>query len=75
MAISRLANAFLTGHRRRSLLGDRPNEGHQFRAQRLGMADREMAHRIAAVRLKPEAFRHLARQQVAADVFVRAWRR
>ena len=41
----------------------------QLGAQRLGMADREMAHGIAAVRLEAEAFGHLARQQIAHDVF------
>ena len=34
------------------------------------MADGEMAHRIAAVRLEPEAFRDLPSQQIAGDVFV-----
>src|ERR1700722_5724086 len=33
------------------------------------MADREMTHRVAAVRLETEAFGHLARQQIADDVF------
>ena len=45
------------------------DEGHQLGAQRLGMADRKMPHRIAAVRLEAEAFGDLARQQIAHHVF------
>ena len=45
------------------------HEGLQFRAQRLGMTDRKMAHRIAAVRLEAEAFGDLAGQQIADQIF------
>mgnify|MGYP006920630455 CR=1 FL=1 len=33
------------------------------------MTDRQMPHRIAAIRLKPEALGDLARQQIASHVF------
>ena len=64
-------DAFLAGHRRRaSPVADRADEGLQLGAQRLGMADREMPHRIAAVGLEAEALGDLAGQQVADDVFL-----
>src|SRR5438034_8360644 len=44
------------GHCGRLLFADRLDEGEQFGAQRLGMAGRQMAHRIAAVSLEAEAF-------------------
>ncbi len=61
--------ALLAGHRRRRAGAHRAQEGQKLRAQRLGMADREMAHGIAAVGLEAETFGHLARQQVGHDVF------
>ena len=33
------------------------------------MTDRQMPHRIAAIRLKPKALSDLARQQIASHVF------
>ena len=49
---------------------DRADEGLQLGAQRLGMTDRKVTHRIAAVGLEAEALRHLAGQQIAHDVFL-----
>ena len=48
----------------------RAEEGDQFGAQRLVMADRKVAHRIGAVGLEAEAFGDLPRQQVAHHIFV-----
>src|SRR5438874_12813648 len=53
------------GHRRRLLLADRLDESEQLGAQRLGMPRRQVSHRIAAIRLKSEAFGHLPRQKIA----------
>ena len=62
-------DALLAVDRRRAARADRVHERTEFGAQRLGITDREVAHRIASVGLKPEIFRDLARQQVADDVF------
>ncbi len=62
-------DAVLAGDRRRRTLLDRLDEGHQLGAQRLGVADREMAHRIAAVGLEAVALGDLAGEQVADHVF------
>src|SRR6185437_6034042 len=45
-------DALLAGHRRHPARTHRAQEGEQFWAQRLGVTDREVAHRIAAVRLE-----------------------
>ena len=45
------------------------DEGDQFGAQRLGIADRKMPHRKAAVRLEAETFGDLAGQEIAHDIF------
>src|SRR5919197_2482306 len=50
-------HAFLAAHHRFAALADRGEEGDKLAAQRLGIADRQVPHRIAAVRLEPEAFR------------------
>ena len=62
-------DAFFAGHRRRRAGAHRAQERQQLGAQRLGMTDRKMAHRIAAVRLEAEALGHLAGEQIAHDVF------
>ena len=62
-------DAVLAGDRRRRAVPDRLDEGHELGAQRLGMADREMPHRIAAVGLEAVALGDLAGQQIADDVF------
>src|SRR5215469_5778541 len=61
--------SFLAGHSRRGPRAHSTQEGEQFGPQRLGVADRQVAHGIAAVGLKAEAFRHLTRQKIAGDVF------
>src|SRR5262245_27931617 len=63
-------HAFLAGYGRLIAAADGGDEGLQLGTQRLGVTDREMAHRVAAVRLEAEAFGDLPRQQVAHDVFV-----
>ena len=70
MAISRLATAFFAGHRGRPAAADGVDEGEQLGAQRLGIADRQMPHRVAAVRLEAETFGDLQRQQIADEIFV-----
>jgi hypothetical protein len=62
-------DAFLAGHRRGRAGAHRTHERQQLGAQRLGVADREMAHGIAAVGLEAEAFGDLASNQVGHDVF------
>ena len=69
MAISRLATPSSPVTAGAVAGADRADEGQQLGAQRLGMADRQMPHGIAAVGLEAEAFGHLARQQIAHDVF------
>src|SRR6478735_11690002 len=63
-------HALFPGYGRLFAVTDGTHERLQFGAQRLGMADREMAHRIAAIRLEAEALSDLPSQQVAHDVFV-----
>ncbi len=62
-------NAFGAGHRRLALRAHRLEERDQFGTQRLVMADRQMAHRIAAVRLEAEALCDLTREQIAHHIF------
>ncbi len=64
------SNAFLAGHRRLLPVADRTDEGLQLGAQRLGVPNREVSHRIAAIRLEAEALGDLSGQQVAHDVLV-----
>ena len=64
MAISRLAtpsSPVTAGVRPLRMAFD---EGEQLGAQRLGIADRQMPHRIAAVGLEAETFGDLERQQI-----------
>src|ERR1700733_5433850 len=61
-------DALVAGHRRH-LAAHGAQEGDQFGAQRFVMADREMAHRIAAVGFEAETFGDLTREQVAHHVF------
>ena len=61
-------DAFVAGNRGRAAGAHRIEEGDQLGAQRLVMADREMAHRIAAVRLEAEAFGDLTGQQIAHHI-------
>src|SRR6185312_17024882 len=49
-------HCFLAGHGGYAAGPDRIEERNQIGAQRFIMADREMAHRVAAVRLETEAF-------------------
>src|SRR5882724_6048302 len=51
-------HALVAGHRGHAAAPHRMEERDQLRAQRLVMANREMAHRIAAVRLEAEALGH-----------------
>src|ERR1700733_4100713 len=60
-------DAFVTGHRRH-LTAHGAQERDQLGAQRLVMTDRQMAHRVAAVRLEAETFRHLAGQKVTHHI-------
>src|SRR5438876_5506898 len=62
-------DALVAGDRGQIAGADRIAEGDQFGAQRLIMADRQMAHRIGAVGLEAEALGDLARQQIAHDIF------
>src|SRR4051794_33501422 len=62
--------AFIARDCRLLAVADGCDESLQLCAQRLRMANREMPHRIASVRLESEAFSHLPGQQVAHDVFV-----
>src|SRR5471030_1964506 len=52
------------------VVADRLHESQKLGAQRLGVADRQMPHRIAAVGLEAEALGHLPRQKIADHVFV-----
>src|SRR5262245_28611437 len=63
-------NALFAGHGGSAAAADGVDEGEQLGAQRLGVADRQMAHRIAAVRLKAETLGDLQGEQVADQVFV-----
>src|SRR5499427_1370805 len=58
----------LTGHLRPRVAAHRGDERRELGAQRLGVADREVAHRVAAVGLEAEAFGDLPGQQVADHV-------
>src|SRR5262245_48474173 len=51
-------HALLAARDRRAAIADRREERDQLGAQRFGVADRQVPHRIAAVRLEPEAFGH-----------------
>src|SRR5229473_7262918 len=62
-------HAFVAGHRRHPAGTHGVEECDQFGAQRLVMANRQMAHRVAAVRLEAEALGYLAREKIAHDVF------
>src|SRR5579862_1593496 len=62
-------DALVAGHRRMASTSHGAQERHQLGAQRLVMADRQMAHRVAAIGLEAETFRHLARQQIAHHIF------
>ncbi len=55
---------------RRLAVADRLDEGEQLGAQRLGVADREVPHRIAAVGLEAEALGDLPGQQIGDQVFL-----
>src|SRR6266446_9171111 len=61
-------HAFIAGHCRHAAGAHRIKECDQFGAQRLVMANRQVAHRVAAVRLEAEAFGHLAGQKITHDV-------
>src|SRR5438094_545503 len=63
-------DAFFPGDGGNRSVTDRGHERGKLGAQRLRMADREVPHRIAAVRLKAEAFGDLAGQEIAHDVFL-----
>src|ERR1700751_5756129 len=56
-------DTFVAGDGRHAAGTHRLQERDQLGTQRLVMADREMAHRVAAVGLEAEAFSDLARQQ------------
>ena len=61
-------DGFFAGHRRRFTAANRGYEGGKLRPQRLGIADGQVAHRIAAVGLEAEALGDLdARDRVAPD--------
>src|SRR5262249_3427638 len=62
-------DAFVAGDGRHSPGADGTQEGDQLGTQRFVMSDRQMAHRIAAVRLEAETFGDLAREQIAHDIF------
>src|SRR5262249_27607060 len=63
-------DALLSGNRRDRALANRLDEGQHLRPQRLGIPHGEMPHRIAAVRLKSEAFCDLTRQEISDDIFL-----
>src|SRR5207237_9012550 len=56
-------NAFLACDRRLGAAADRADEGLQLGTQRLGMADREVPRRLAAIGLEAEAFGDLTSEQ------------
>ena len=62
MAISRLATPSSPLTAGALAVADRREEGDELGAQRLGVADRQMPHRIAAVGLEAEALGHLPRR-------------
>src|SRR6185312_14123640 len=55
-------DAFVTGDGRRTTGAHGIDEGNQFSAQRLVVSDRQMTHRIAAIRLEAETLGDLARE-------------
>src|SRR4051794_11277520 len=61
-------DAFVAGDGRRRAGAHRVQERKQLGPQRLVMSDRQMAHRVAAVRLEAETFGHLTREEIACDV-------
>src|SRR6266852_6278252 len=62
-------DAFIAGHRGHAAGAHRAEERDQFGPQRLIMAHRQMAHRVAAVRLEAEALGHLAGEEIAHHIF------
>src|SRR4051812_7259491 len=62
-------DALVASDRRRGTGADRMCESDQFGAERLVMADRQMPHRVAAVRLEAEALGDLTGQEIAHDIF------
>src|ERR1700724_3187955 len=62
-------HALVAGHRGHAAASHRMEERNQLRAQRLVMAERQIAHRIAAIRLEAEAFGHLTGQESAPYIF------
>src|SRR5467141_1428790 len=62
-------DAFVAGHRGHAAGAHRAEERDQFGPQRLIMAHRQMAHRVAAVRLEAEALGHLTGEEIAHHVF------
>src|SRR5882757_3163445 len=62
-------DALVAGNRRHVAGAYRTEERNQLGTQRFVMADRQMAHRIAAVGLEAETFRDLARQEIAHHIF------
>src|SRR5712664_314553 len=63
-------HAFVAGHRGHAAGAHGADERDQFGAQRLVMANGQMTHRIAAVRLEAETFGYLAGEKIAHDVLV-----
>src|SRR5580658_8871004 len=63
-------DGFLAGNGRRLAATDRIDESDHFGTQRLRITDREMPHRIAAVRLETETFGDLQGEKIADDIFV-----
>src|SRR6266699_3936899 len=61
-------HTFVAGHRGHAAGAHGAEERDQFGAQRLVMADGQMTHRIAAVRLETETFGYLAGEKIAHDV-------
>src|SRR5260370_27592634 len=60
-------HAFVARHRRHPAGTHGAKECDQFGAQGLVMADRQMTHRVAAVRLEAEELGYLPREKVAHD--------
>src|SRR5262245_55940406 len=58
-------DAFFSGDRGLAAGANRLHERRQLRPQRLGVANRQMPHRIASVGLKAEALGDLTGEQVA----------
>src|SRR6266568_9522461 len=61
-------HAFVAGHRWHAAGAHGAEERDQFGSQRLVMADGQMTHRIAAVRLEAETFGYLAGEKIAHHV-------